>query len=234
MSGTWTSPSLLTRFNNFAGRPQSGDQFIDTSKYQLLADGQRFVIDDIASRFPKVLYPSGGYSSYPTLTTTDNQIFSFGTDVNGDPLYPTGKFAVFPSLASIPDDPWTEGFDYYVQGTGSGGMTIMIPDNRTYSGTLYWYGLAPQADITASQAPSLFPVDSRILIVWQAVKMFAEMGNRNGALADRMEAKYDKDFARFALVWRTQYRSGGALAPLVSSFAADPAWVGGYGSLGGY
>lgn len=218
----------MAEWSLLAGRP-SADVITSAQIYARLSKAQNKVISDIAARAPQSLYSKAAYGSYPTLSTTDNQVFTFGTDANGYPVTPIGKVGIYPSLASIPDDPWTEGFDFYNEGN-----QIRIPNNRTYTGTLYWRGITPPADIAAGTQPALNPEYSRVLIVEEAVRAFAVEGNRNPDLAALMAQEYKTDFARMMLVWRTQFRSGGALAPLVSSFAADPAWTSGYGSLGGY
>ena len=97
---TWTNANLLTEFNNLAGRPASGDIIADAAKYQRITNAQNAVIADVAARVPESLYQKVAYGSIPTLTTTDNQVFTFGTDVNGDPLFPIGKVGIYPSLAA--------------------------------------------------------------------------------------------------------------------------------------
>jgi hypothetical protein len=235
MATTWQALYLLTKFNQLAARPASGDAITDAAKYQRLTDAQNSVIADIAARFPNSLFFKSAYGSLPTLTTTDNQVYTFGTDTNGDPVYPYGKAVIFPSLASYPDSPWTEGFDYLSEGN-----QIRIPNNSTHSGTLYWQGIETPHDIDATHDPALLPPQSRVLIAIKATISFAKEGNRNAELAATMQAEYGSgpslgggEFAKWAMVWRTQFRSGGALAPLVSSFAGNASWVGGYGSLGG-
>jgi hypothetical protein len=202
---TWGSAYLLTKFNQAAQRP-TGDTISDSDKYQRIADAQSVVIADIAARCPQSLYQKVAYSAMPTLTTADNQVFTFGSDVNGDALFPTGKVRIFPSLQAIPDYPWVEGGDYLNEGS-----QIRIPNNRTFAGPLYWRGIAPVLPITATNAPSLLPPPSRILIVNEAVRSFAEEGNRSSEMADRASQQYDHNMARWCLVWKTQFKSGGAL-----------------------
>ena len=188
-------------FNAAAGRPPTGDSIIDTAKYARLAKAQNAVVEDIASRHPRCLYPTG---AIPTLTTTDQSVFTFGTGVT-----PMGKARIYPSLQAIPDSPWTPGVDYLDEGT-----QIRIPNNGTYAGPLYWYGITMPADITSTQAPGLFPTSSRKLIVYRAVADFAAEAGRNMELANTYEAKYADQFARSMLVWKTQFKGGGALRPL--------------------
>lgn len=155
---------------------------------------------------PRALYPKVAYSALPTLTTTDNQTFTFGTDSNGYAIFPSGKGGIYPSLTSIPDRPWVEGRDYVSEGT-----QIRIPNNGTYTGTLYWYGVTNPADIDVTHQPSLFPEASRELIVIEAVRQFARDGVRNVALVDEMQDEWDRAWPTWCLVWKTQFRTGGAL-----------------------
>jgi hypothetical protein len=164
------------------------------------------VIAKIMAVCPRVLYPKVAYGSLPTLTTTDNQVFTFGTDANLYPIFPGGKGGIYPSLTSIPDQPWREGRDYISEGT-----QIRIPNNGTYGGALYWYGVTNPADISATTQPALFPEASRELIVIEAVRQFAQEGLRNAALVDEMTNEWNEAWPTWCLVWRTQFRGGGAL-----------------------
>jgi hypothetical protein len=205
---TFTSADLLTRFNELSGRGAS-DTLSDTVKYRRLADAQNVVLADAASRVPKAFVNKGSYSAMPTLTTSDSQVFTFGTDVNGDPLFPIGKVEIYPSLSSVPDSPWIEGVDYLNEGT-----QIRIPSNRTWGGTLYWRGIAPVLPIDATNQPSIIPPPFRMLIVYEAVRRFAEEGKADLELADRMATNYQRMFAQMCLVLKTQFSNGGALGGL--------------------
>ena len=190
-------------FNQLSGRPASGDSISDANKYQRLSDAQGVVLEQAASRVPQAFYSKSAYGSTPTLTTTDNQVFTFGTDVNGNPLFPIGKFRIFENLSAIPDYPWVEGEDYLWEGT-----QIRIPNNQTYGGTLYWRGIAPVLDITSTNQPSIIPPEFRVLIVYEAVRRYAIEGNRNAELAAEMERNYDKAFMRYCLTLKTARSSG--------------------------
>ncbi len=91
------------------------------------------------------------------------------------------------------------------------GTQIRIPNNNSYSGTLYWYGITNPADITAAVQPALFPEASRELIVIECVRQFAKEYTRNLPLADEMTTEWDRQWPDWCLVWRTQFRKGGAL-----------------------
>lgn len=155
---------------------------------------------------PQSLYPTVAYGSLPTLTTVDNQIFTFGSDSNGYPIYPMGKGGIYASLNDIPDYPLREGLDFIREGT-----QIRVPHNRTITGPLYWYGVDQPADIDATHQPSLFPEAARELIVIDAVRQYAQESIRNPALADEMANEWERAWPQWCLVWRTQFRKGGAL-----------------------
>lgn len=227
MPATWTSSDLLSRWNTLAGRPATGDSVADATKYQWLSDAQQEVIADLSAIAPWTLYSKAAYASTPTLTTTDSQVFTFGTDVNGNPLFPQGKVMIYPSLTAIPDNPWREGWDYIQEGT-----QIRIPNNGTYSGTLYWRGIAPVLDIDGTNQPALLPVASRILIVYKAVWYYATTGNRKADLADRMEKMYKERWPVWCLVWRDQFANGGALGSYTGKdLAIAGLGIGNYGSI---
>lgn len=224
---TFDSAYLLSLFNRYAGRVSSGDSMTDAVKYQRLSEAQNAVIADIAARTPYVLYPTAAYGSFPTMTTSDNQVFTFGTDSNGYPKFPIGKTMIYPSLSAIPDYPWQPGFDYLDEGT-----QIRIPNNRTYVGTLYYRGIIQPVDIDATHQPALNPEASRELIVWRAVAEYAKEPGITGAKADIMntaETQYGRAFSRWMLVWKTQFAGGGAITPITTS-VVGPAWVGGWGT----
>src|SRR5512146_1746233 len=96
----------LAQFNELAMRPAT-DAITDTIKYQRLARSQRYVVSQIASRFPQALYPKVGYGAMPTLSTSDSQVFTFGNDANGQAIAPIGRTMIYTSLDGIPNDPWT-------------------------------------------------------------------------------------------------------------------------------
>lgn len=195
---TFTSADLLELFNAYAARPLGGDSVSNLSKYQRLARAQNTVLADLAARIPEPAYSHVAYASTPQLTTTDNQVFTFGTDANGDASFPIGKVNIYPSLEAIPDYPWQEGVDFLWEGT-----QIRIPNNRTYEGTLYWRGIAPMQEISATVQPTISPPPLRLLIVIEAVRSFAAEGNRNTELADRMAAEYGANLARWCLTLKT-------------------------------
>lgn len=147
------------------------------------------------------------------MVTTDSKIFTFGTDSNGYAIQPMGKTGIYPSLTAVPDSPWREGYDYLNEGE-----QIRLPNDRTYSGTLYWRGIAPPADLDATHNPTLLPAASRVLIPHIAALNYSKAAARNPALVDEMAAYLGEPwglnkgtFARWCTTWRTQFRHGGAL-----------------------
>lgn len=219
----YDSVSLLGIFNRKAGRPtppNGTDTITDASKYQRLTESQNRVIAKIMAVCPQSLYPKVSYAAMPTLTTTDNQVFTFGTDSNGYPISPMGKTWIGPSLSGLLDTPWIQGRDYLNEGT-----QIRIPDNRTFSGTLYWYGVKNPPDITASTQPSIFPEAARELIVIDAVRQFATEYVRNPELAQAMAGEWSDAWPSWCLAWKTNMRQGGAYGGLTGrNFALGSQW----------
>lgn len=221
MAGTgWQSADLLTRFNQLAGRPDA-DAIPDATKYQYLADAQQSVVAKIASIAPRVLY------NPPTaMTTADGgYTFTFGTDGNGYPLFPMGKTGIFPSLVSIPDYPWQPGIDYLDEG-----VQIRMPNNRQWSGPLYWYGITPPQQMSATVQPVLQPPPARILIVIEAVRTFAEEFARNPALVSTMENKWANEFGPWMTQLRRHFRGGGLLGPLLVPWGRPGVGFGAFGT----
>ena len=203
---TMASSDLLALFNDYAGRPASGDAVSDANKYKRLARAQDVVIEDLAARVPNPQYSHAAYGSTPTMTAvTGNQVFTFGTDANSDPSFPIGKVAIYDSLSAIPDAPLVEGVDYLWEGN-----QIRIPNNGTYGGTLYWRGVAPAEALSSSVQPTLTPPPARILIVYEAVRAYAAEGNKNPELSAQMAQEYGAALARWCLTLKTANVNRGA------------------------
>ena len=214
---SYQSADLLSLFNDYAARPASGDSITDASKYARLARAQNTVLVDFAARVPAPQYSHVAYGSTPTLTTTDNQVFTFGTDLNSDASFPIGKMNIYASLTGIPDSPLTEGKDYLWEGS-----QIRIPNNGTYAGTLYWRGIAPVQAMSATVQPTLSPPPLRILIVLEAVRAFATEGKRDLELAQQLTGEYGVALARWCLTLKTaQFNRGQTLGPLTGLRLAE-------------
>lgn len=211
MAGTgWTSNDLLARFNQLSGRGSiTADSVTPEVKFQFLSDAEAYTIDRLAA-IPACAKSLFGAPA--ALTTSDGgYTFSFGTDGNGYALFPLGSAGIYPSLTSIPGGAWMPGIDYLDQGT-----TIRMPNNVPYTGTLYWYGVTPRQQMSATVQPVLNPPPIRMLIVRRAVATFAETGNiRNEALANRMAALYEKELGEAATLLRKHFKNGGAMGRLL-------------------
>jgi hypothetical protein len=220
MAGSgWQSVDLLDRFNRLSGRPSS-DSISQTVKYGFLADAEQYVLTRIASIAPKVLYGA------PTaMTTADGGLtYTFGTDGNGYALFPMGKTQIFPTLSSIPGGAWRPNIDYLDEG-----IRIRLPNATPYAGPLYWYGLTPAQQMSATVQPVLQPPQSRMLIVLAAVKAFSESAMRNPALADRMAVRFETEFGQTMTMLRTHFKNGGGLGRLLfpwGSGSYGPGWSG--------
>lgn len=210
-AATWDSAYCLTMFNRKAGRPTT-DSVTDATKYQRLSEAQNRVIALMTAVAPNSLYPKVAYGSLPTLTTIDTQIYTFGTDANLYANFPMGHGGIYQSLNDIPNFPLVPNRDYMIEGT-----QIRAMNNTTLPTVLYWYGIAQPADMDATHQPALFPEPSRELIVIEAVRQFAKEGVRNPALAGAMDDEWNGQRGRpgawptWCMVWKTQFRSGGAL-----------------------
>ena len=214
---TWDSAYLLGMFNRYSGRPATNDSIADADKYLRLTEGQNRVVAEMLARIPNSLYPKVTYPNFPTLTTADGQIFTFGTDANGYAIAPMGKTRIFDNVASFPQYAWLEGYDYVNEGT-----QIRLTNNRTWNQPLYWYGVTPPGDISAALQPVLFPEASRELIVYEAVKQLGmEGGERGPLLVASMDAALARAYPRWVLAWKTQFSSGGALGSLTGLKISD-------------
>lgn len=214
---TMQSADLLALFNDYAGRPATGDSLSDANKYKRLARAQDVVLEDLAARVPQPYYSHAAYGSTPTLTAAvGNQVFTFGTDANSDASFPIGKIAIYSSLSSIPDDPLAEGVDYLWEGN-----QIRIPNNGTYAGTLYWRGIAPMEALSGTVQPTLTPPPMRILIVYEAVRAYAAEGNKNPELSAQMAQEYGAALARWCLTLKTAHANRGGIGPLTGLRLAE-------------
>jgi hypothetical protein len=200
------SEHILDLFDRLTGRPAT-DAVTDATKYRWLSDAQAEVVSEIAAIAPQALYQRGAPGE---METTDNKVFTFGTttvDEVDRPVVPFGKAQLYKSLADIPDRPLREGVDYISEVS-----QIRIPGNRTRSGTIYWRGIVMPEAISAEVAPALIPPEANELTAIRAARNFAESGNlRNPALADRMEKRWKQRWPQLCLLFKQQFRSGGAL-----------------------
>lgn len=196
MASGWGSADLLQRFNLMAGRPDA-DALSDPKKYMFLADAQQSVFSKIASIVPRVLYGD----PQPLATTDGGYTWQFGVDGDGYPLFPMGKVGIYPNLNAIPQYAWTPGIDYLDEGT-----QIRIPNNQVWSGQLYWYGITPPAEMSATVQPILQPPAARVLIVIEAVRQFAESYARNPDLENMMAQRWARDWGPWMTAIRTHFR----------------------------
>lgn len=198
-------------FNAKAART-SNDTVTDAVKYDWLTRSQTRIVGLMSAIVPNSLYPKVAYGSLPTLTTTDNQVYTFGTDGQGYAAFPMGHGGIYRSLTDIPSNPLVPGQDYMIEGT-----QIRVPNNQTLPPTLYWYGVVMPDVISASKQPALFPEAARELIVIDAVRQFSQGGKRDTDLMTLMKTEWFGDaqspgaWATWCLVWRTQFKDGGAL-----------------------
>jgi hypothetical protein len=202
-----TSAELLDLFNRLTGRPKA-DAITDATKYKWLKEAQDEVISEVASVAPKILYQKVGTGSMPALLTTDQNVFTFGVDTNGDPVVPFGAAQIYKNLSDIPDRPLRPDWDYIDEGS-----QIRLPRNRKYAGALYWRGVVfPLAlDAGVGHAPALIPGPANKLTAIRAAKNFGEAANRNPTLVATMALEWNQQFPKWCLLWKKQFSYGGAL-----------------------
>lgn len=214
MAGSgWEPADLLSRWNSYTGRASS-DSIANTVKYGFIADGEQVIIERIASIVPRILYGA------PTqLTTSDGgYTFTFGTDGNGYPLFPIGKAQIYTSLSAIPGFPLRPGIDYLDEGT-----RIRMPFNSPWTGPLYWYGVTPSQQITASIGSVLNPPPVRLLSVLKGAALFLRSAGRNTDVANDLELELEREFGPAMTMLRTHFRGGGScLAPLLVPWGVGP------------
>src|SRR5690606_34156080 len=132
-----------------------------------------------------------------------------------------GSGSVYRSLDAIPQSPMRVGVDYIDEG-----VQIRIPNDRAYSGQLFWYGITQPPALSASTQPFIQPPAARILIVIEAVRIWAEDFDRNGALADRMANRFARELPPWLTQIRKHLQSRYRLTPLVPDlYYPNSAWM---------
>ena len=217
MAYPYTSKYLLTMLLRYLGRPETADAISAQTYLDRLTDAQQQIVADLAGIMPDVLYPTT--TTLPTMSTTDSQTFTFGTDANGFALAPIGNVGLYRSMADVPNYPMEPGIDYIPIGA----TAIQIPNNQTYSGSIYWRGISPPGiiDLSGSHEPVLFPEGARELIALRAAINFCNEAGLNPSVAAILASQYGYPLAgnpgRFAfwcMTWKTSYRRGGALGTI--------------------
>jgi hypothetical protein len=197
------SLDLLARLRFQLRRPTSDESLTDAQAYQLLTDAQAELIQDVTSAGAGMLL-----LNTPTLmTTSDNKVFTFGTDADGLPIVPMGKVGIYPSLSAVPDYPLMEGLEFLNEG-----KQIRIPNDRTYTGPLYWRGVSEPAPISATSAPTIGVPEGRRLLVWKAAELYATLGDLRDATT--YAAKYQTGLLKLLYRLKTEFGPHGALTGL--------------------
>lgn len=212
----WDGPFMVARFIAEAGLSAANELDVTNDIYPRLSHGQRTVIRVSASRFTNPFYQA------PTTLTpaADRKTFSFGTDRDGSNIVPMGWVQVAPYANAFSGDyfvGWVEGRDFMSEGD-----KIRIPSNRSWGSALYGRWVPTPPNITALVAPILLPIDARELAVYQAVLDWAQEGDQAPDVAARMEKKFGEKWPEYMLMWRRQYRGGGALLEPARWYFAAP------------
>lgn len=213
----WDGPFMVARFLAEAGIATANELDTNADIYPRLSTALRHVIRVSASRFANPFYQA------PTTLTpsADRKTFSFGLDRDGvSNMTPMGWVQIAPFANAFSGDyfaGWIEGRDFISEGDH-----IRIPSNRSWSGTLYGRWVPTPPAITAAVAPVLLPIDARELAVIQAVLDWAQEGDQAPDVADRMAGKWKAKWPEYMLMWRRQYRGGGAILDPARWYFAAP------------
>lgn len=183
-------------------------------KYRRLSDGQDQVILECANLMGRILFTP----PFQMVSTDGGYTYHYGVDGNGYPLFPLAGF-IYPTLNAVPNYAWVPQRDYLDEGTQIRGMNgTVIPQAP------YFYGIVQPAQLSDTVQPVIQPPQSRVLIVIQAVKRYAEEGNRNRDLAATMSARWDEDWKRWATAIRKHLRGPRMLGPITGGYGN---WTGG-------
>jgi len=163
----WDSPDLLARCKRLAKRPTTDAQVADADWYAWLTEGEAFVVQQIATHVPDVLYNA------PTkLSTSDSGVtYDFPSSI-----YPLGNVELRKSPTGrvmIPGAQWDSAADYVPAGN-----KIRFPDGKakTFTDGPYARWVAEPGAIDASTASIVKPDHVRVLVVYKAVETWARHG----------------------------------------------------------
>lgn len=203
----WDGPFMVARFLAEAGIATANELSVVNDIYPRLSTAQRTVLRMSASRYTNPFYRA------PTTLTraADGKTYTFGADP-ADPtrnMVPMGWVQIAPYQNAFSGDyftGWIEGRDFISEGD-----RIRMPSNRAFGGTLYGRWVDTPANISASVGPSILPIDVAELTVIKAVEDWAQEGDQAPDVTARMTAKFKAKWPEYMLMWRRQYRGGGAL-----------------------
>lgn len=198
---------MVSRFLAEAGLATANELDVTTDIYPRLSTAQRAVLRKSASRY------ANPFMQTPTTLTAsaDRKTFTFGTDPadTARNIVPMGWVQIAPYQNAFSGDyfvGWVEGRDFISEGD-----RIRIPSNRSWGSTLWGRWVTTPANISASVGPSILPIDVAELTVIQAVLDWAQEGDQAPDVAARMDTKFKAKWPEYMLMWRRQYRGGGAL-----------------------
>jgi len=218
----WDAADLLLRAKRMAARPAADevpppDSNADDFWYALLTEAQQFWFNKFVAHFPWVLYgpptlmtsADGGltYTFAGGITPMKVEIYRTRT---GDLLWPGAYWD------SSKDIVWEGNRIRFARGA-----------SRTFGDGPYARYVIPPGEINATTAPTLAPDWTRLLLVYHAVKLWAERGGmRDPQPFARLENEfwYDPETAGGVLITiKTQhpYSGLGAIpnAPIAGSLA---------------
>jgi hypothetical protein len=202
----YDSADLLTRFRDYADRPDDDQDLTDAKAYRYLTDAQVQVVSELAAIFPRMLM-----GDPVLLTTTDNgATYTLGDDTEGDPIIPYGHAEVYASISGLELYGATyAGFDGDVVFEGG---TIRIPagQTRTFDSGPYIRYVALPLAISATDEPTLVPKQLRNLILFRALVLWANTGGHRDPRP--YEEMYQQAWMAALKLQTTQYRQQASIA----------------------
>lgn len=215
----YDSADCLSRMKTGLNRPTTDEAWgtSDATAYAVLTEAQQELYQYAVTRAP------AAFIGAPTALTpsSDRKTWTFGADADGADVWPMGQATIYPSLASYPDYPWIEGLDYLLEGD-----LIRIPNDRSWSGTLYASFSGTPNVLSASAAPTL-PKPLRPAMIALAKAKFAEQVLK--ADPTPYLAEYESLLVNALVMLRTQVRTQGTR----QSFRRDWTRSSDFGSHGG-
>lgn len=206
--GDFGRVDLLRRWKNEAGVADASELSDTDDIYPFLSDGQ---IE--TARYLSLRAWEAFAQAATAMTSTDGGLtFTYGASPIDatKKLVPLGKVQIARTLSAFTGASFAglkENVDYLPEGD-----RIRMPGNRAYSGTLYARFVPTPPPINATTDAILRPPEINLLTVYKAVELYADQGNTNPALADRMALKFAKAAPSWVHTFKASHRNGSGMA----------------------
>lgn len=199
----WDSADLLAKFKLYANRPTTDEALGSTQIYTLLTEAEQVQMAKLA-----VYAPHSQMGDPVLLTSADGGVtYTFGTDGDGNNIFPLAC-EVYAKIdgRELYAASWASAGDFAIQGN-----KIRAPGNKVRSYVSGPYARFIRADntISASTQPVMRPPAARELILWDALKLWANVGGEIDA--GPWEQRYAEAWDRWVKAFQSQFAT--QLAP---------------------